>query len=213
MTAGRRALVVLVLATLFLATLTTTQAGGGAPADDACPTPKYAVESSGQRVSTDNKKIKLKFSITNTFNATLDNYVIRMGINTDKVTYESYNVVGHTAKKKATTLFTKEPDGSLLAWTLYSMPAGHTFRFLVFVQVRDCASLGPVSFPISSYLDVDGVPLCPLEGPAATLRIVRSKTAKQEGRPRPTGCPTPAPTPAPTPSPTPFPTPFPSAPM
>ena len=157
------------------------------------------------------QKVNIRFDFKNPFNATLDNYVIRMAIPIDKITYESYNVLGRTAKKKATTTFATEPDGSLIAWTLYNMPAGNTFTFLVLVTVRDCAALGITSFPISSYLGVDGVPLCPIEGPAPSVRIVMPKKSKTESRPpAPTGCPTPSPTPAPTPSPTPAPTPFPS---
>jgi hypothetical protein len=188
MTAGRRTLVVLVLAaTLFLATFTITQAT--AQAEDACPTPKYAVmkpSGAGRRVSTDSKKIKLKFGIKNTSPTTLDNYVIRMGIPADKITYESYNVMGHTAKKKATALFATEPNGTAIAWTLFNVPAGGTFRFLVFVKVRDCAAIGPLSFPISSYFEVEGVPLCPVDGPAPRLRIVMPRKSSENAA---SGCP------------------------
>jgi len=165
---------VLVLVALFLATLTTA-------CRDACPKPRYKVTkpSPGQRVGAD-QKVKIRFDFKNPFNATIDNYVIRMAIPIDKITYEMYNVLGHTAIKKAMTTFATEPDGSLIAWTLYNMPAGATFKFLVFVTVRDCAALGITSFPISSYLDVDGVPLCPIEGPAPSLRIVMPKKSKRK---------------------------------
>lgn len=184
----------LVLAALFLAILAPSVQA------NACPAPQYTVSpsGSGQRVSASSKKVKIKFTIKNTSPVTLDNYVVRMAIPTDKVTYESYNVVGHTAKKKATTFFNQEPDGSVLAWTLYDMPAGNTFKFLVFFQVRDCAALGRVLFPISSYQDVGGFPVCPVLGPTGYLRLVMPKHVKGSPRPRlPPGC-TLAPTLAPT---------------
>lgn len=183
----------LALIALLLATLSPT-----VHAEDACPTLKYVVHPKGNgRRAWAGKVARISFSIKNKSPLTLDKYVVRISIPTDKVTYQSYNVYGTTARHKATTTF--ENDGSILAWTLYNMPAGDTFRIVVYVKVRDCAALGPVAFPISSYQDIGGFPTCPVLGPAGILRIVMPKKSKKEGRPPvPTGCDTPSPTPAPT---------------
>jgi len=189
-----RPYVMLVLVTLFLATLSTVRA-------DACPTPEYTVKPSGRgrRVWAD-KVTRIRLTIKNTSPFALDNYVIRMGVPTDHVTYQSYNVLGHTARRKAITNFLTKPDGSL-EWTLFDMPAGKDFRFLIFVKIRDCASLGAISFPISSFYNrVNDT--CPFDGPAAKMRIVMPKKTKGNRRPpMPTGCPTPAPTIAPSAAP------------
>lgn len=180
----------LVLVTLFLATLSTVRA-------DACPTPEYSVKPSGRgrRVWAD-KVVKIKLSIKNSSPFVLNNYVIRMGVPTDHVTYQAYNVMGYTARKKAITNFLTKPDGSL-EWTLFDMPAGKKFRFVIYVEIRDCAALGVISFPISSFFK-NGNITCPFDGPAAKMRIVMPKKSKGGGRPPiPIGCPTPAPTTAP----------------